>query len=115
MLKRGGPRIDPCGMPNNISDQELQLLSIFALYFLFDKLSWINRNAVRVNPYALSFALSNSWSRQSNAFERSVSKAPKALSLSTEFFHFSNKSETQCCVLYPYWNPHCWSNKNLSK
>ena len=40
--------------------------------------------------------------RQSNAFERSVSKAPKDLSLSTEFFDLSNKFKRQSCVLYPF-------------
>ena len=78
-------------MPNNSADQKLQLSSMFILCFLFDKYLWINRNVDRVNPYALSFAVSNTWSRQSNVFERFVSKAPKDMPLWTEFFHFSNK------------------------
>ena len=42
-------------------------------------------------------------------------KLQKILPLSTEFLHFSNKYKRQCYVLYPSRNPHCWSDKNLSK
>ena len=46
---------------------------------LFDKESRINRYVGRLNPYALSFAISNLWSKRS---DRSVSNASKDLPLS---------------------------------
>ena len=73
----------------------------------------MSRNTGKLKPYAFSFA--DSWSRQSNAFERSVSKAPKTLPLSTDLFHVSNITRGQCWVLYPFRIPHCWFEKMLSK
>ena len=75
----------------------------------------MSRNAGKLKPYAFSFAVSNSWSRQWNAFERSVSKAPKTLPLSTDLFHVSNITRKQCWVLHPFRKPHCWFKKMLSK
>ena len=72
-------------------------------------------NAGKLKLYAFSFAVNNYWSRQSNAFDRCVSKAPKTLSLSTDFFHVSNFTRKQCWVLYPFQKPHCWFEKVLSK
>ena len=60
---------------------------------------WINFKAGKVKPYAFSFAIRSSSSRQSNALERSVSRARNILPLSTAFFHFSNNVTSHCCVL----------------
>ena len=43
-----------------------------------------------VKTYAFSFAIRSSWLRQLNTLERSVSGAPKILTLLNAFFHFSN-------------------------
>ena len=86
---------------------------LFVVFYLLNNHELLN--AGRSNPYALSFAVSNSWSRQSNALERSVSKAPNVLPLSTELFHFSKRFTRQCCVLYPFLNPHCFYDRKLSK
>ena len=75
----------------------------------------MNRNAGKLKSYAFSSAVSNSWSRQSNAFERSVSKASKTLPLSTDLFHVSNITRRQCWVLYPFRKPRCWFERMLSK
>ena len=37
MLNNNGPSIEPCGPPEIISNQELQILFILVLCFLFDK------------------------------------------------------------------------------
>ena len=68
----------------------------------------MSRNAGKLKPYVFGFAVSNSWSRQSNAFERSVYKAPKTLQLSTDLFYVSNITRRQCSVLYHF-------QKNFSK
>ena len=75
----------------------------------------MSRNAGKLNLYAFSFAVSNSWWRQLNAFNRSVSKAPKTLPLSTDLFHVSNITRKQCWVLYPFQKPHCSFEKMLSR
>ena len=59
----------------------------------------------------MSFAVSNSWLRQSNAFERSISKARKDLPLSTGFFHFSNKFKRRCYILSYLPKPRTSQNK----
>ena len=66
-------------------------------------------------PYTFSFPVSNSQSRQSNAFERSVRRALKTLPLSTDFFHVSNITRRQCQILYPFQKPHCCFEKMLSE
>ena len=50
----------------------------------------MSSNAGNLNLYPFSFSVSNSCSRQSNAFERLVSKAPKTLPLSTDFSHYQH-------------------------
>ena len=37
ILNKSGPKIDPCGTPVFISDQELYELFTFVLCFLFDR------------------------------------------------------------------------------
>ena len=37
ILNDKGPKIDPCGTPNNISTHELYLSFIFTLCFLFER------------------------------------------------------------------------------
>ena len=44
----------------------------------------MNRVAGKLKSYAFRLAISNSWSIQSNAFERSVSKVPKTATLYTD-------------------------------
>ena len=57
-------------------------------------------NDGKLNPYALSFAIRSSWSRQSKALDldKSASKAFNVLPLSTAHFLISNKAKRQCCV-----------------
>ena len=86
------------------------MLSVFILGFLPDQSSLMSRNVGKLKPYALRFAASsNSWSRQSNAYERSSSKAPKTLPLSRDLFHVSNITRKN------YWLIDCWFEKKLSK
>lgn len=40
----------------------------------------------------------SSWLRQSNDFDKKVIKAPKVLTLSTAFFHFSRIAERLLCT-----------------
>ena len=61
------------------------------------------------------FAVSNSWSGQSNVFQRSVYNGPETFPLSKQFLHFSNIVKRQCCVLQPSRNPHWYFEKNLLK
>ena len=77
MLNNNGPSIEPCTTLKTISNQEVKVLFTLALCFLFDKWSWTSFKAGKLNLYALSFAISSLWSRQSNALERPVNKAPK--------------------------------------
>ena len=89
-------------------------------------------NAGRLNPYALlNFAVSNSWSRLSKVFERSVSKVLKLCFYQQSSSNFITKNnisvileikttdvkslKRQCYVLYSFRYPHCWSDKNVSK
>ena len=63
----------------------LSLFSVFCgfftivLFFLCDRQSWINLRAGRLNSRAFSFLVNGSWSRHSNALDKSVSRAPKAV------------------------------------
>ena len=85
-----GPRIQPCGTPKIISSHSLYD-EFIVLRFLLDKLFCFRFKASTVNPYAFSFAIRSSWSRQSSAFDRSVSKAPKVLPfVSRPFPHFKH-------------------------
>lgn len=68
---------------------------------------------MQVNPFKLSFTVSNSWLRQSDVFVKSVSEAPNDLILSAEFFQFSKRFKY--CVLYPFLKPHCCSDRKLPK
>ena len=43
----------------------------------------MSHNAGKLKPNAFSFSVSNSWLGQSNPFDRSVSKSPITLTLST--------------------------------
>ena len=60
----------------------------------------MSQKAGKLTLYVFSFAVSNSWSRQSNAIERSVSKTPETLPLSTNLIHVFNIRRTQYWVLY---------------
>ena len=55
MLNNNGPSIDSYGMLKTISNQELTL----AFCSLFDKWPRTSFNAVKLNLYALSFAISS--------------------------------------------------------
>ena len=61
-----------------------------------------SRNASKRKPYAFSFSVINSWPRQSNAFERSVSKAPKlCLYLQTSsMFPTLPEANVEYCILF---------------
>ena len=107
-----GPIIDPRGTTNTISRKLLYFKFIFVCCFLFDTQLCTSSNAVKLKPYAFSFAMSNSWSRQSKAFNKFVSKAPNILLLSTDLFHFSNIARRHCWVLKPFRNPH-WYFENI--
>ena len=67
-----GPIIDPRGTTNTISRKLLYFKFIFVCCFLFDTQLCTSSNAVKLKPYAFSFAMSNSWSRQSKAFLRNL-------------------------------------------
>ena len=54
-----------------------------------------------LKPYALSLALSSSWSRQSKAFDKLVSKAPKALD---DFSDFGSLIPTCQTKWIGFWN-----------
>ena len=60
----------------------------------------MSHNAGKLKPNAFSFAVSNSWLKQSNPFQRSVSKSPITLILSTALFHISNIIEYY--ILFQY-------------
>ena len=62
----------------------------------------MSHNAGKLKPNAFSFSVSNSWLGQSNPFDRSVSKSPITLTLSTvlSLFHVSNSIEY--CILFEY-------------
>ena len=51
---------------------------------------------VNAKSYTFYFAMSSSWSRQSNAIDKSAIKATKALLLSTGFFNFSSTARRHC-------------------
>ena len=73
----------------------------------------MSSNLGNLKLYVFGFAESNLWLRELNAFERSVSKAPKTLPLSADIFHVS--TIRQYWVLYPVWKLHCWFDKILLK
>ena len=81
MLNNKSLRIEPFGTPKIISSHLLYDEFIFVLYFLLDMQFCISFKEGNVNPYAFSFAIRSLWSRQSNAFDKSVSKVPKVLPL----------------------------------
>ena len=62
---------------------------------------YINFKADRLKPYAPSLTIRSSCNKESNAADKSVSSAPKELSLSLLKFHFSNIALRQCCRLIP--------------
>ena len=62
------------------------------------------------NPYQCNFATIKESSRQSNAFDKSVKRAPNLLPPSTLSLNFSNRTKRQCSVLYPFRNPYCLGN-----
>ena len=101
--------------PQTILGQLLWGEFILVLCFLFNKKSQISFNAVKLNPYAFSLAISNSWSRQSKTIERSVRNAPKDLPLSTYLFHFSSIANRQCWVLKPLLQSHWYFDNIASK
>ena len=94
-----GPNIDPWGTSKTISIHVLYELFILVLYFLFKKQSWVSLKTGKLKPYVFNFAIKRSWFRQSNALERSVSRAPNTLPLSIDLFHFTNKAKRHCWKL----------------
>ena len=114
MLKRSGPKVDPCSTPNILAifGYSLYELFVFVLSFLWifypcflcGRQSWINLGAGRLNSRAFSFLVNSSWSRHSNALDKSVSRAPKAAPLSTDLFHFSSVSKRHSCGLWTFLN-----------
>ena len=76
----------------------LRLLCIRYFSSLFARCSiMINKHyGLLSKPYAFNFAIKQLCGRQSKAFERSVSKAPKTCSWSTLSFHFSRRAIRQC-------------------
>ena len=69
---------------------------------------------IKLKPYAVGFAMGNSWLRQSKAFHKSVNKAPNILLLWTDLSHFPNIARMHCWVLKPFQNPH-WYFEIFSK
>ena len=72
ILNKSGPRIEPCGTPNNISSQELKVLSLFlhADFCLYDNYGATSK------PYVCNFAIGRSLDRQSKALDKSFKSAP---------------------------------------
>ena len=82
----------------------------FVCCFLFDNKLCASFNTVELKPYAFSFSMSNSWSRQSKSFDKSVSKVPNISLLSTDLFYFRNIARRDCHIGIS--NPH-WYFQNL--
>ena len=77
---------------SNLAEQKIYVTKYcrYSQFLFSNKKSLMGHDASKLEPYAFSFAVSNSWSRQSNAFVKSVCKAPKILPLSTDLFYVSN-------------------------
>ena len=60
ILNNKGPKIDPCGTPNNISPHELYLSFIFTHCFLFERELCINFKELLSKPYTSSLAIKSS-------------------------------------------------------
>ena len=65
------------------------------------------------SPYQCSFATSKEWSRQLNAFDKSVKRALYWLPVLIASLNFSIRTKTQCYMLYPFRNPHWLGNHKL--
>ena len=61
----------------------------------------------RLNP------LGHSPHKKERTVERTVSRSPNILPLSTAFFHFSKNVKRHCCVLKSFLKPH-WCLENIS-
>ena len=81
--------------------------------FLSFPFSLINSHkAGKLKPYPFNFAIKRSWFKQSNALERSASRAPNTLPLSIDLFHFYNKAKRHCWVLNPFLKSY-WYFENM--
>ena len=88
---------------------------ILVNFHIYISVPFVSHYAGKRKPYVFSFAVSNSWSRQSSDFERPVSKASKTLPWSLELFHVSSITRRQCWALYPFRKTHFCLEKLLSK
>ena len=52
-----------------------------------------------LDPYAFRFAIRSSWLRQSNAYDKSVNKAPNILPMFAAASHFPSKAKRHCWLL----------------
>ena len=82
MMKRRGPRIEPCGTPKRIFRKSLKLEPIFVFCFRLVKYAKMKFSDFISDPYAFNLAISNSCEIQSKAFDRSVNTAAKTPLLS---------------------------------
>ena len=76
ILKRRGPRIEPWGTPVVILRQLLQWFSILHLRILFVRYLRTKLSELLSKPYTLNFADNREWSKVSNAFDKSIKRAP---------------------------------------
>ena len=87
--KRKGPRIEPWGTPVVISWKLLKSFLILHLWNLFVKSLWTKLNELLSNPCTLNFANNREWSKESNAFDKSIKRAPTLSFLFKIVFQFS--------------------------
>ena len=113
MFNKRGPKIETCSTLNSISCQKLFESFTRNLCFLFYEQLWTNLNAGKVKAYALIFTIRSSQFRQSNALEKSLSRALNILPLSNAFFQFSNNFKRHCCGLKSFPKQH-WCLENIS-
>ena len=88
ILNSSGPNIEPCGIPQQISDHLLYEEAALVLCFL--KLRKSNRK-FRLsisNSYASNFAITKSCDKQSHALDKSIKIVPTKPSKSSSACHF---------------------------
>ena len=84
------------------------------LFFLTAKLA-ISPPLGKLKPYVFSLVMSNSWLRQSKTFDKSVSKAPNAFPLWSDFCLFSSIAKRHWCMLNIFRKLYWYFKNRLSK
>ena len=97
--------MNPCGTPNSILHQSLELLFIFTLWNPSDKWLWLNFVALKEKKYPFSVASNKLWLSLSSALDGSINMVPTILLLSRACFHFSILFSKAFCVVCFLPNP----------